>query len=265
MESILKLRFSPLPLIRFFFVFGIIVFASSCVSNKQAVYVQPGEDKRTDFESALLEPRKIKDGDELYITVRSENEETNLFSQWADNNMAQVNITLTSFRVDKNGAIRFPLVGNIRVRGLSLEEAASVIEKSLIGIITRPIVTVHFVNNTVTVLGEVNAPGRYDFNDQKINIFQALGYAGDIAYYGNRKHVMLVREENGVIHRHYFDLTDEKLLESDYYYVLPNDVIYIEPLKRRKWGFETFPWGIAMGLVSTTLVILSFIQLNAIH
>ena len=244
------------------FFFGILLlgFISSCVSNKQAVYVQPGKEKKIDFEAVLKEPRKIKLGDELYIRVNSEREETNMFSEWDNNTMAQQNITLASYRVDKDGSIRFPLVGKIRVQGLSLEEAANVIEKSLIGIITRPIVTIHFVNNTVTVLGEVNAPGRYDFNEQKINIFQALGYAGDIAYFGNRKHVMLVREENGIIQRHYFDLTDENLLESDYFFVLPNDVIYVEPLKRRNWGFETFPWGITMGIISTTLVILTFIN-----
>ncbi len=242
---------------------GIVLFSVSCVTNRQAVYVQPGKDQKIDFEAYINAPRTIKSGDELYIRVNSEREETNIFSQWGNIPMVQQDITLATYHVNQDGSVRFPIVGTINLKGLTLAEASSVIEKTLIGIVNNPIVTVKFVNKTVTVLGEVNAPGRYDYPDQEINIFQALGYAGDIAYYGNRKKVMIIRKENNVIKRNYIDLTDENLLESNFYTLRPNDIIYVEPLKRRLWGFQAFPWGIAMGLVSTTLVILSFIQLNA--
>ncbi len=127
--------------------------------------------------------------------------------------------------------------------------------------ISNPSVNIKFVNKTVTVLGYVNNPGRYEFYDQRINIFQALGYARDVAEYGNREKVMLIREENNVITRNYIDLTDENLLASYYYYVKTNDVIYVEPLKRRHWGIDTFPFTLILTSISTFVLVMSYINL----
>ncbi len=259
MKHVLNIYLKKTEFLRFILFFIFLSAMFSCVSNKEALYVQP-KDNKVNFDAYLKAANTIKIGDELYIRVNSEKEETNIFSQWGDNTMAQRDITLASYQVNQEGSIRFPLIGYVQLKGLSLDEASSVIEKALIGMINNPVVTVRFVNKTVTVLGEVNAPGRYDFPDQNINIFQALGYAGDIAYYGNRKHVMIIRKTNNTIERHFIDLTDEHLLESGFYYILPGDILYVEPLKRKRWGFQAFPWGIAMGIVSTTLVILTYLH-----
>ncbi|NOY38041.1 MAG: polysaccharide export protein [Chlorobi bacterium] len=212
----------------FIILTGIFIYSISCVPNRKIVYVQSGKDKKTEFEAIQKRPRIIQPGDELFIQINSEDEESNIFSTQTNNTVARGDITLVSYLVNEEGFIRLPPLGNLRLKDLTLDEAASVIEKALIGMIASPSVSVKFVNKTVTVLGEVNNPGRYEFYNQRINIFQALGYAGDISTYGNRKKVMLIREENNIITREYIDLTDENLLESYGYYVKPNDVIYVD-------------------------------------
>jgi len=225
------------------------------------VYVQQENEKQEKFEAIAKQDRVIKAGDELYIRISSDDEQTNIFEQRTDYDIARADITLVSYLVNEEGFIRLPPLGDIQLKGLKLDEASNVIEMALVGLISNPSVSIKFVNKTVTVLGEVRYPGRHEFYDQRINIFQALGYAGDIAEYGNRKKVMLIREENNIITRNYIDLTDENLLTSYYYYVKPNDVIYVEPLKRRHWGIDTFPFTLILTSISTFVLVMSYINL----
>ena len=225
------------------------------------VYVQEEKDKQEKFEAIAKQDRVIEAGDELYIRISSDDEQTNIFRQRIDYDIARADITLVSYLVNEEGFIRLPPIGDIQLKGLKLDEASKVIEMALVGMISNPSVSTKFVNKTVTVLGYVNNPGRYEFYDQRINIFQALGYARDIAEYGNREKVMLIREENNVITRNYIDLTDENLLTSYYYYVKPNDVIYVEPLKRRHWGIDTFPFTLILTSISTFVLVMSYINL----
>ena len=258
--SIFKLRYNTLLLlITLPILFGL--FSTSCVSNKQAVYVQPGEVTKPDFEAYATIERIIKPGDELFIRVKSDDEETNIFSTRNDEYFARTDVNLISYTVNEQGFIRFPVIGNIKLIGLTLDIAANAIERTLVGILSNPSVYVKFINKNVTVLGEVLRPGRYEFVDEQINIFQALGYAGDVSYYGNRKKIMLVREQDDLISKHYIDLTDESLIESYYFYIMPNDVIYVEPLKRRAWGFQNFPFGLLLSVLSTTVIVLTYMQL----
>ena len=244
------------------FLAGLLFSSISCVTNKQMVYVQPEKEEQEIFEAIEKQDRVIEAGDELYIRILSDDEQTNIFRQRTDNYyLATADITLVSYLVNEEGFVRLPPIGDIQLKGLKLDEASKVIEMTLVGIISNPSVSMKFVNKTVTVLGEVNEPGRHEFYDQRINIFQALGYAGDIAEYGNRKNVMLIREENNVITRNYIDLTDENLLTSYYFYVKPNDVIYVEPLKRRHWGIDTFPFALILTSISTFVLVLSYINL----
>jgi len=243
------------------FLPGILFFSVSCVTNKQAVYVQPGKENKVDFNTIQKKPRTIQPGDELYIRIKSEDEESNIFKQSVEDYVVREDITLVSYLVNEDGYIRLPPIGNLRLAGLTLNEAANVTEKSLVGMIATPSVTIKFVNKTVTVLGEVTNPGRYLFHDQRINIFQALGYAGDISTYGNRKKVMILREENNVITRRYVDLTNENFLGSKNFYIKPNDVIYVEPLKRRHLGLNTFPFSLVLSAASTVILVLSYLHL----
>ncbi len=254
-------------LIRYYWVLPMLLVAllsDSCVSNKQSVYVQTQEGKavKPDFQPYLKSTRTIQPDDELYIRVKSDDDlSTNVPVRSDDYYLANTDITLLTYTVNEQGFIRYPNIGEIKLQNLSLDEAGKAMEKALVGFLSYPTVTVKFTLKNVTVLGEVNRPGRYNFDEQQVNIFQALGYAGDISYYGNRKRVMLLREENNIITRNYIDLTNESLIESFYFYVKPDDVIYVEPLKRRGWGMQAFPFGVFISALSTLVIILTYMQL----
>jgi len=168
--------------------------------------------------------------------------------------------SLSSYTVEINGTVFLPMIGSIYVEGFTLEEAGKKIQEMYRGYLNQPAVNVRYVDKNVTVLGEVTNPGVYTFTKREIPIFEALGYASDISIYGNRNRVMIIREEENVVYRHRIDLTEPGVQSSKYYNIRPNDIIYVEPLKRRVWGFETVPIGLILTTVTTTIAVLAIIR-----
>ena len=138
---------------------------------------------------------------------------------------------LQGYLVSQDGTITFPALGNLKVAGLSPLEVQNLISKMLEDndYVKEPTVSVRVVNNKVTVLGEVKAPGTYGFDEQNISLNQAIGYAGDLTINGIRKDVVLIREINGVRTYIRLDLTSSKWFDGPYYYVKQNDVIIVNP------------------------------------
>ena len=128
------------------------------------------------------------------------------------------------------------------------------------GYLNQPAVNVRFVDKVVTVLGEVEGPGVYTFTKREIPILEALAYAGDMTVYGNRNKILIIREEENIIYRHRIDITEPGVQASKYYYIRPNDIVYVEPLKRRIWGFETIPIGLIFSTITATLLVLTYMQ-----
>ena len=108
------------------------------------------------------------------------------------------------------------------------------------------------------ILGEVNQPGVYVFNYKSVNILQAIGYAGDIGIFGNRQNVLIIRDEGDFRSKHIVNLISDELLSSKFYMVKSNDIIYVEPLKSKKWGMEEFPYDLLFSMVSLTIIVLTF-------
>jgi polysaccharide export outer membrane protein len=123
-----------------------------------------------------------------------------------------------------------------------------------------PVIIVKLVNQYVSVLGEVKNPGHFVFSQDKLTIFNALSMAGDITSYGDRKQIMLTRNENGVTARINFDLTSPDILSSKYYYIQPNDLIYVRPMKKRIWGMEQFPFSLILSTVTIGLLMYTVIK-----
>jgi polysaccharide export outer membrane protein len=123
-------------------------------------------------------------------------------------------------------------------------------------------IIVKLVNFNITFVGEVRRPGEYKIYQDKINIFEAVSMAGDITDYGNRNEVKLMRMTDEGIALHIIDLTREDILESPYYYLKPNDVIYIEPLKGKQFAFATFPYALLFSTITTAIVLLTFLQVK---
>ncbi|MCM1021963.1 MAG: polysaccharide export protein [Muribaculum sp.] len=139
---------------------------------------------------------------------------------------------LSLYTVDKYGNIDFPLLGDVHVAGLNRQEIASKIKNELIDkkLIKDPVVTVEFGNLYVSVLGEVNKPGRFNLTHDKITLLDAIGMAGDLTIFGERQNVLVMREEDGKLKTYRVDLTSGTALsQSPVYYLNQKDIVYVEP------------------------------------
>ena len=244
-------------------IIGLLVTLSftGCVPNRKIVYVQDSKEMAVQQRENMYfidEPldNTIRQGDELYIKVSSADETRTNFNQ--DNQNYARDPALISFTVDDDGKIKMPYVDRIKLSGLTLLEASDKIEEELSQYLLYPSVFIRFVNNKVTILGEVKSPGVYVFNYKNVNILQAIGYANGIGIFGNRRNVLVVREEGRFRSKNIIDLTSDALLTSPFYMVKSNDIIYVEPLKQKKWGLDVFPYELLFAVVSLTIVVLTF-------
>lgn len=242
-------------------VFLIASIVSSCIPNRKISYVQDSKSmvsQRIDNMYFIDEPQDnlIRQADELYIKVTSADETQTNFNQERQESVRDP--SLISYTVDEEGTIKLPYINRIKLSGLTLVQASDRIEEELSQYLLYPNVFIRFVNNKVTILGEVNDPGVYVFNYKTINILQAIGYANDIATFGNRKNVTIVREEGAFRSKYQVDLTSDELLSSPFYIVKSNDIIYVEPMKGKKWGMDTFPYNLLLSAASLTIVVLTF-------
>jgi polysaccharide export outer membrane protein len=250
------IRFNKiLPLL----LIGVMVF--SCVPNRKISYVQDSKDMVVSqqdnmyfIEEAM--DNTIRQGDELYIQVTSADETQTNFNQNQRESVRDPSVL--SYTVDTEGFIKLPYVNKVKLTGLTLTQASDFIEDELSQYLLYPSVFIRFVNNKVTILGEVNRPGVYVFNYKSVNILQAIGYANDISTFGNRKKVVIIREEGDYRSKYEVDLTSDELLGSKFYMVKSNDIIYVEPMQGKKWGMDTFPYDLLLSIASLTIVVMTF-------
>lgn len=241
----------------------------SCVPQAKMKYLQDkeGETPVTEFQNIKPDYR-LRPGDYLYIRVLTIDEKSNeifaaMSGTGASNgymNSTDQSLYLTSYLVNDSGYITFPLLGNIKAGGRTLLEMKQSMNKAVSEIIKESSVIVKLVLFNISVLGEVKNPGKYTVNSDRINIFEALAMANDITPYGNRSKVQIIRtsgDKNTIV---VLDLINKDILSSPYYYLQPNDIVYVELLKEKSWKFETFPYAVVLSTVSLLLVVLTFFK-----
>ncbi|MEN9304690.1 MAG: hypothetical protein RL264_3119 [Bacteroidota bacterium] len=133
------------------------------------------------------------------------------------------------YLIDESGYINFPVIGKIKLAGLSKKDAEELIQESLKEYLKSPLVTITIQNYKITVLGEVNSPGTFRIPNDRITILEAIGLSNDLKITGTRKNIIVIRDVNGVKTRLRVDLTDPSLFSSPVYYLRQNDVVYVEP------------------------------------
>jgi polysaccharide export outer membrane protein len=225
----------------FLFVSAILILLCSCGSTKNIAYLQNSDE--IDFEqSKYLYDAKIMPKDILTITVTTVNPEAavpfNLTvpTTLSQNQRSVYNAALLqTYLVDNNGQIEFPVVGAISVGGLTKSDCEKLIMSKIKPYLNeneRPVVTVRMSNYKISVLGEVARPGMFTVGNEKINILEALAQAGDLTIYGVRTNVKLIREDaTGKKDIYTLNLNDASLINSPYYYLQQNDIVYVEPNK----------------------------------
>ena len=227
------------------FYFLLFIAFSSCVPQKKIIYLQSkGETiQNENFLNKTKKDTKIEAFDQLYISINSLDQTGyNPFKQEAitTNSLTEPAFSVLNYTVNDSGNVFLPFLGRVKLQGYTLDQAAELIQIACKKILNNAAVTIHFVNNSVTVLGEVQHPGTYTYLKGQLNIFRAIGFAGDISEYGNRKNVLLIREQGDKIYKYHLDLTKNDIIGSDYYYLRPNDILYVQPLWIRRWGIQKF-------------------------
>ena len=231
-----------------FFLILCVLF--SCSSRKQIVYLEDIKRSSVNIVDTSLVFDIIQVGDILKISVNSAIDETSAMFNIAKNNITNIQLLqLQSFLVDKNLTIDFPILGKLDLKELSVKDLEIKIKNILKdeGYLTNPVVNVRRINSKFTVLGEVNAPGTYTFFDDNINIFQAIGYSGDLTIYEKKNNVTLIREENGLRKVYKIDLNNASIFQKPFYIIKNNDVLIANPnfSKTKSAGFIGSPSSIA--------------------
>jgi polysaccharide export outer membrane protein len=234
-----------------------MIFTISCVPTKQLSYFndldelnEPGVNPRTQ--------KLIMPFDKLYIKVISIDPQTSQIFNATEEMRSGVNNGIIGYLIDEKGNVDFPFVGNINVASLTTAQAAEKIQKALSDYVSNTTVTVKYVDNQVTVLGEVKQQGVFPFIQDKLNIYEALGLGGGLTQYGDRKKIILIRNEGPKIMHYRLDLSDSKIAGKDYYYILPNDVIVVEPLKALSSSYQNITYTTILSSITTLIAVLLF-------
>lgn len=205
----------------------------SCANKKEFVYFQ--DIKALSSEAHNYEP-VIKSDDILLIFVSSSTPElTKDFNLYAfgvtekGTDIATTQVRFQTYLVNNSGEIDFPVLGTIKLGGLTRAQAMDKLKTELKKFISDPIVNMRINNYKVSVLGEVLRPGSFAVASERITLLEALSIAGDLTVYGDRKNVLIIREIEGVKTYNYVDLTKADFFESPFYYLSQNDMVYVSP------------------------------------
>ena len=241
---------------------SLIINISSCVPTNQLSYFNDIDA----LGKPLVNPKvqkTILPFDRLYIRILSIDPQTRqIFDMPEEIRYSGSGNSVLGYLVDEGGNIDFPFVGKINVGTLTLTDAGKRIQTALNEYVPNTTIIVKFIDNQISVLGEVQQQGVYSFSQDKLNIYEALALGGGLTRYGNRKNVILIRQEGEKIMHHKLNLSDSKIASKDVYYVLPNDVIVVEPLKSISTSYSNITYTTILSSVTTLIAVLLFAGLS---
>jgi len=235
---------------------------SSCVPMRKIRYLQDEDEKKekTDFKNDQSFLYKIHPGDNLYVKINSLDEKTNSFDKGDiyNNYYTEAAIYLNSYTVTDSGYIEFPLIGKVMVINLTVDEIRELLQLKVNEYVKNSVVIVKLANFRISLFGEFKAPGKYIVYQDKINIFEAIAMAGDMTDFAKKDRVLLVRQTETGSKGYRINLNDNSILESDLYFLMPNDLIYAEPVKGKQFAFSEFPYLLIFTTITTTLLLIDY-------
>jgi len=244
---------------------------TSCVSRKNLTYLKysdksSGYEQQTGDPTAYVTPAayKIMPHDNLFIRVVTPDPQWsslfNVMPVGAGGSVTEESARLFGYPVDDAGYIEIPFVGKVHVAGETLAEIKVELDSIFKNYVTDASITVRLVNNYISVIGEVSIPGQYPITKDRLTIFEAISLAGDLTVYGNRQKLQLIRPSPyGPVIRD-FTLSDRSILSSDLYYVMPNDIIYVQPAKGRSFQTNTAVYSLFLTAITSVLVLVEFFR-----
>lgn len=245
--------------------FSIFIF-SSCTSRKEIVYFQNMESGKEE-NTVQRYKTTLQPDDLLVITVSAIDMDAvrpfNLITAGysPNNNTVVGNPKNQAYLIATDGTINFPVIGTLKLGGLSKTEAIALLKEKIEVYVKDPIINIEMVNFKISVLGEVKQPGTFTIPNERITIMEALGLAGDLNITGKRNNVLIIRDTNGIKTYTRVDLTKKELFSSPFYYLQQNDVVYIEPNKARINSADYNPnTGVYLTLASILISLVSILS-----
>ncbi len=246
--------------IRIIIFFLIIVFGA-CTPQKKLIYFQ-GEIPALNADS--LYKVHIYPGDILSIYIFTINNEAYPYLSMPNDQLGSDNRSAyeKGQMVNEKGEVKLPLIGTVLLKGMTIFEATSVIEQKFKEFILDPIITVKKLNFKITVLGEVNKPGIYPILNEKVTLPEVLGLAGDLSQFADRENLRIIRDENGQRFDFFVNMTDAKSLSASSYYLHPDDIVYVSPLRRRAFQNISPSVTVFTSILTTAVVVLTFLYVS---
>jgi polysaccharide biosynthesis/export protein len=240
--------------------FLLFVAVVSCVPKKKILYLQ-GNPGGGNSSISNYEPI-IQPDDMLYIGITSQNPEAvEVFNQ-GTTNASNLERQRGTYLVSRDGNIEFPILGTLKVAGLTRQEFIDMLKNRLRTYVYDPIIQLRFMNFKVTVLGEVGRPGKIEVETDRLTLLEAISQSGDLTLYGMRTNILIVRDNQGEKSFNRVDITRADFVNSPFYYLKQNDVVYVEPRRAKVdstavGGNVTTIMSIFGFLLSTTLILIT--------
>ncbi len=264
---------SPLPdvkkMVRSTLVSGLVPFLflliliSSCTTHKDLLYLQNLDQAGESIPLQSPGDYLIQSQDILYIRLLSYNQDFNSlfdFSETGTYALGEGYLYINGYQVNDSGYVEIPFIGFVPVKGTTIEEAKARITKKATEFIRDPVVIVKLLSFKFTVLGEVKAPGIYRNYNQQLTVLEAIGMAGDITEFGNRRDVLVVRTTPDTTLTFTLDLLDKKLLASQAFFLQPNDVIYVKPSRNKIVRINIPTISFFFASLSSVLLLLNYLK-----
>lgn len=247
------------------FFLGVVVFMSSCISNKKVVFLQKndvnvkGLKKDTVLRTYALDTFNYRIQPNDIISVKFESLTPKEYDFFSSGNVQQTNIIgsnalLFGEIVDENGEVNFPVIGKVKVMGLTIFAIQDKLQVMANQYLESPVVKVRLLNYRVTVLGEVLKEGSITLANNRTSLLEVIGLVGGLGELADRSNIKLIRQKGNTTEVQYINLLDERFIESPYYYVNQNDILIVPPLKQRPFR-KYFGQNLALAVSTLTLLL----------
>jgi polysaccharide export outer membrane protein len=248
-----------------------LLVLSSCVSKRQLTYLKFSDKASSEIQatgegmtSVTPAAYKLMPHDNLFIRVVTPDPQWsslfNVMPVGAGGSVTEESARLYGYPVDDNGFIEIPFVGKVMVAGKTLAEIKTELDVIFKNYVTDASITIRLVNNYISVIGEVSIPGQYPITKDRLTILEAISLAGDLTVYGDRQKLLLIRPSPYGPMIKDISLSDRSILSSEYYYVMPNDIIYAQPVKGRPFQVNSSIYSLFLTTITTVLVLVEFFR-----
>ena len=246
-----------------------VAFAS-CVPQKKMLYLKEAQMAAENISKEYVNDRtvdyKLQPGDNLYIRFINTIDQMSAASLSGDlasrttSFTSDAGIYLQSYTLDEDGYIELPLTGKILLKNMTVDQAKEKMQTEINKFVNQTTLVVKLSNFNLTVLGEVTRPGMYKVYQSQINLFEAVALAGNMTNFAKNNEVKIIRQTEHGSEIVTVDMGSADILSSPYYYLKPNDILYVEPLKIKQWGFTTFPYSTVFSIVTLGVTLYSIFR-----